>query len=107
MRNVVPCNGCTACCRNEVVLLSVEHGDDPDRYVTDMLVGGPALRHKENGECVYLGEVGCTIHETVPYACRMFDCRRWLMKCPDAMVDLLLPDDVYGEVEKAAKERLP
>jgi Fe-S-cluster containining protein len=33
------------------------------------------LKRRENGDCVYLSESGCTIYERRPSACRAFDCR--------------------------------
>lgn len=33
------------------------------------------LKVKDNGECTYLGENGCTIYERRPYMCRIYDCR--------------------------------
>lgn len=33
------------------------------------------LAHKPNGECVYLQEVGCSIHDHAPSLCRLADCR--------------------------------
>jgi Fe-S-cluster containining protein len=107
--NLVPCNGCTACCKHERIILHPT--DDPSQYLTIPTRQGdgePALmlRHKLNGECVYLGETGCTIHGRAPWACRMFDCRRWLLGFPEAMQELLTPDDIDGEVIAAARARL-
>lgn len=75
----VPCAGCTQCCRNnEYVFL---HADENlDKYAHDMVVmpNGrirPALKHKENGDCVYLTEAGCGIYENRPQVCRHYDCR--------------------------------
>jgi hypothetical protein len=34
-RTTVPCAGCTACCRNEVLVLEPENGDDVDSYEHD------------------------------------------------------------------------
>lgn len=81
--SAVPCNGCTACCENELVFLQPEYGDDPSKYET-YLVENPltgkrehALRQKLGGGCWYLEKgVGCTIHERAPVYCRIFDCRR-------------------------------
>lgn len=42
------------------------------------------LAHKANGECVYLGKKGCTIHDRAPIVCKAFDCRRWLKAILDA-----------------------
>lgn len=64
------------------------------------------LKHKPNGDCVYLDENGCSIHDHAPWVCRMFDCRRWLLGFPAAMQELLSPDDLDGEVIKAAKARI-
>jgi Fe-S-cluster containining protein len=72
----VPCNGCTLCCRDHhLVLLFPEYGDDVASYETQMIGGAHALKMKENGDCIYLGEGGCSIHERVPGVCREFDCR--------------------------------
>ena len=110
-RNEVPCNGCTACCKRERVLLAPEHGDRIDDYdVTPTRPGDGnvryMLRHKPNGDCHYLSPKGCTIHHMAPWACRQFDCRKWLQGFPEALQDMLLPDDLDGEVVKAARARL-
>jgi Fe-S-cluster containining protein len=34
------------------------------------------LAHAKNGNCIYLGENGCTIHDTKPQMCKEMDCRR-------------------------------
>jgi len=76
----VPCNGCTACCQNDLIMLHPEMGDDPTRYAchpaVNPITGQPgwALDHKPGGGCVYLGEAGCTIHPAHPAICREFDC---------------------------------
>jgi len=33
------------------------------------------LDRKDNGDCIYLGPDGCTIHGRAPWVCRDFDCR--------------------------------
>jgi hypothetical protein len=33
------------------------------------------IAHKPNGECIYLDEHGCTIHDKAPSLCRSADCR--------------------------------
>lgn len=79
----VPCNGCTACCKNDLIFLSPQMGDRPETYLTmpatNPLTGqsGLALQKGDRG-CVYLGEAGCTIHDRVPAVCRTFDCRAML-----------------------------
>lgn len=76
----VACNGCTACCRNELLILHPEMGDDPATYetqaVTHPLTGKPAvaLQQRPNGDCIYLGDDGCTIWGRHPAICREFSC---------------------------------
>lgn len=84
----VPCNGCTACCRGEMILLMP--GDDQSRYWTQIVVnpitGQPGLavaKKPDRNECIYLGEGGCTIHDRAPAVCRAFDCRRWVLGLGD------------------------
>jgi len=83
----VPCNGCVACCRNELVVLYPEHGDDltleHDKVDTPH---GPlhVLKQRENGDCFYLGPQGCTIHDRAPAICKVFDCRRYFLSMPRA-----------------------
>jgi len=75
----VPCNGCRACCLSDLIILHEELGDDPETYKCHgELVGGRIiffLDRKFNGECVYLDEHGCTIHDRAPAVCKEFDCR--------------------------------
>lgn len=77
----VPCNGCTACCKGQRIILGRE--DDGEIYVVEGTVRGndgaiqTMLAHKPNGDCWYLGPDGCTIHGRAPKACRDFDCRKW------------------------------
>jgi len=57
-----------------------EMGDNPSSYQTAMcFTPGKTpyliLDRHANGDCVYLGQVGCTIWERAPYECRKFDCR--------------------------------
>lgn len=81
----VPCNGCVACCKHEVVVLFPEKGDDPSQYdcveieIEGVVEKRHALRHKDNGDCVYLGEKGCTIYDRTPAVCREFDCRTYFL----------------------------
>ena len=73
----VPCGSCKLCCQNfTVVVVMRDQGDDPETFETDgdgddLLT----LKHKPNGDCIYLGEDGCTIHDRAPTMCRVFDCR--------------------------------
>ncbi len=77
----VPCDGCTHCCKNELLVLHPEMGDRPEQYETQQVknpITGQqvfALKQKPNGDCIYLGDDGCTIHGKAPAICREFDCR--------------------------------
>jgi hypothetical protein len=53
-----------------------ECGDDPSQYATDEYEGRLILKHKDNGDCIYLDRAkGCTIHNHRPVICRELDCR--------------------------------
>lgn len=72
----VPCNGCTMCCKNDAVRI-LPH-EDASRWQTvphDYMPGQRMLAHKVNGDCVYLGDKGCTIQDGKPQICGEMDCR--------------------------------
>ena len=76
----VPCGPCHACCRSELVMILPDEGDIIENYDHELIfipgVGEMAfLRHLKNGDCVYLGRDGCTIHGRAPHLCKIFDCR--------------------------------
>lgn len=85
-RAKVPCNGCRLCCINDMIILHPEMGDDTGAYETvpcrNPITGKPArmLAHKANGECIYLGAGGCTIHDRAPAICREYDCRKMFLR---------------------------
>lgn len=90
--------------------------DDPEKYLTtpwqNPVTGqmGLALQHRENGECVYLGEKGCTIHDHAPVICKEFDCRLWYLSKPRPERRRMMHDSrsgVAGEVLKAGMLRVP
>lgn len=79
----VACDGCKACCRGEMVLLT--EGDDLANYpeaisldVEDPFTGKkPTIlipHKKDSADCIYLGESGCTIYDKRPKMCRVFSC---------------------------------
>ncbi len=79
----VPCNGCTLCCQGDAVRLEQEDGahqyqTEPHPYVPGALM----LAHKPNGECVYLENDGCSIHDHAPSLCRAADCRTLALRLP-------------------------
>lgn len=111
MRNSVPCNGCQACCKNQRIILTA--ADDPSQYITIPTKRGNQgklqlmLAHKANGDCIYLDEGGCSIHDRAPQVCKSFDCRAWFRSFTESDRELLLSDDSYDrETARAAKARL-
>ncbi len=73
----VPCNGCTLCCKNDAVRI-LPH-EDASRWQTEphpYMDGALMLAHKPNGDCVYLGDGGCTRQDDKPQVCYEMDCRR-------------------------------
>ena len=67
-----PCNGCTACCKQDTIVLGPR--DDPEKYRWHLESGQRVLDRKPNGECTYLTSKGCGIHGAAPAVCRSFDC---------------------------------
>ena len=77
----VPCNGCTLCCQGDAIRLTEE--DNPNEYLTEphpYISGELMLAHKANGDCIYLVESGCSIHDRAPSLCRSADCRSLALK---------------------------
>ena len=73
---IVPCNGCTACCRGRAIRpLYPERGDVVEDYEHQRVDGILALAWSEDGDCIYVGPEGCTIHDHRPALCRGYDCR--------------------------------
>ena len=72
----VPCNGCTLCCQGDAIRLQPE--DDASQYLTEphpYAAGTLMLAHKPNGDCIYMTNSGCSIHDRAPLLCRAADCR--------------------------------
>jgi len=85
----VPCGTCTLCCRcwDEIPLTPAEARRLEHRQGKT----GPALPHKDNGECVHLQIDGrCAIYDTRPNACRLFDCRVYLA-VPERLISTMTP----------------
>jgi len=89
----VPCNGCTACCRSPNMpprLTEEERGNYPDAEMNELL-GDWSLPRKADGSCVKLIDGKCSIYESRPYICRVFDCRIYLAAaCAPDDDDILL-----------------
>ena len=86
----MPCDGCTLCCEGDAVRLLPE--DYTNNYLTEIhpyLSGELMIAHKVNGECIYLKDSGCGIHDNAPVMCRIADCRSLVLKLNfDAAMEL-------------------
>lgn len=70
----VPCETCTACCREpQVQLLREEWERFPDAERGE--AGERYLPRQEDGSCTRFVDGKCSIYADRPYACRIFDCR--------------------------------
>jgi hypothetical protein len=87
----VPCNGCTACCRDPNLFVDVTDEEAKRLKVhqdTNMdqreYKNGVAwvLDRNEKGECVYLIDNRCSIYSERPKSCRQYDCRVHLLGFP-------------------------
>lgn len=82
----VDCGACRACCKRQ--LITLQPGEDPSAYDCHTIEGPAgnlyALRHKPNGDCVYLGPDGCVIYGRHPIICRVFDCVAFAAAWPRA-----------------------
>ena len=77
----VPCNGCTLCCQGDAVRITEE--DNADGYLTEShpyIPNALMIAHKPNGDCIYLNDTGCSIHDRAPSLCRSADCRSLALK---------------------------
>jgi Fe-S-cluster containining protein len=66
------------------------------------------LSQHDNGDCVYLGDGGCTIYDRRPAVCRGFDCRRLFMSQSrderrQWIKDKMVSRDVYAAARKRLK----
>ncbi len=94
MRARTPCGDCQLCCQSTSVA-SLAPGEE-QIYASEIHLGQLVIAKKTNGDCVYLNESGCSIHEDAPLACRKFDCA--------AMVKLKVR--VGDEIYRRGKELL-
>lgn len=77
----VPCGTCRACCIADRVPLREA---EVERFAHRRDAQGYALAIKDNGECIYLTERGCSVHDAPPDICRRFDCRVLFLDTPKA-----------------------
>jgi uncharacterized protein len=81
------CHACKRCCRNkairvgpyEILRLARFLGISTTQFIESHTeAGGTVLRPKENGDCGFLGERGCTVHPDWSLACRLYPLARWV-----------------------------
>lgn len=79
---IINCNGCTECCRGPRKLSISE--SDAQRLKHYRVFNNEGMTYylarKENEDCYYLGDSGCSIYDTRPDKCRVFDCRDHIEK---------------------------
>jgi hypothetical protein len=75
------CGRCLQCCRSktiplnpyEVARLAAYLGETTTQFLArHTVMGGAALRRRDDEACVFLGEDGCTVHPARPLACRLY-----------------------------------
>lgn len=104
------CHACNRCCRNKAIRVSPYEILRLARYLgisTTQFIerhteaGGTVLRAKENGDCGFLGERGCTVHPDRPLACRIYPLARWVSPEGEESFGHLTPhpktEGVYGK----------
>ena len=102
------CAGCRACCIGDPILILPNRGDEHRRWKTRKRPDGKReLMRGADGNCVYLGEHGCTIHGKQPYMCRVYDCRKHflavLAKEGEAGVQARIASGLNGLAEGRAR----
>lgn len=109
----VPCNGCRLCCTNDMIFLHPDEGDRPQDYLTQPVFNpitgkaGLMLQKGADGNCVYLGAEGCTIHGRAPVICRTFDCRRLYLRFSSAQrKQMIRAGQADAAVFEAGRKRL-
>lgn len=74
----VPCGSCTECCRGPDRRLALHPFDNPAEYETYEIDEVVYLARKDNDDCLYLTDAGCSIYERRPIVCRQWDCRNYV-----------------------------
>lgn len=101
----IDCGTCRKCCKGQQLILLVD-GDDPRQY--DCYEIGPdqfAVKRQANGDCIYLGEHGCTIHGRHPTVCKVFNCLEFVRRMDQGAYDGLGPR-LDNKVVKEGRKRL-
>ena len=102
------CGACRKCCTGHQLIALVEE-DNPANYQCHEYAPGLwAVDHNAEGDCIYLGEKGCTIWGRHPAVCRAFDCAALVKRMDEGAfdgIDSRLDNDVIREGRRRLKER--
>jgi uncharacterized protein len=104
------CHACNRCCHNkairvnpyEILRLARYLGISTTQFIERHTeAGGTVLRPKENGDCGFLSERGCSVHPDRPLACRLYPMARWVTSNGAESFGHLTPhprtEGVYGK----------
>jgi hypothetical protein len=104
------CHACKRCCRNkairvnpyEILRLARRLEMSTTQFIErNTEAGGTVLRSRDDGNCVFLGEEGCTVHPDRPLACRIYPLARWVSADGEESFGHLVPhpqtEGVYGK----------
>ena len=99
------CNGCTACCHRQLVVLMPE---EMDQFPHVIERGLPVLpRRMMTDDCIYLAEGGCSIHGRAPKVCQEYDCRvEFLNTPPEERFRQVREAEAPAAIFRAGRERL-
>ena len=107
LTRIVACGTCRLGCVQDAIVLHPECGDDPGQYETVEWLGCLILKHKPNGECVYLAPGGCSIYERRPAICREFDCADLINRHSRHTVQRMIANNIISRpVVKQARKLL-
>jgi Fe-S-cluster containining protein len=73
------CGACSRCCRDKGIMvnpyeaarLAASQGLTTTRFLAEC-TDGVHLRRRGDGDCIFLGERGCTVHADRPLVCRLY-----------------------------------
>lgn len=101
----VPCGSCKACCKSDRIILGPT--DRRETYRWHKEGHQDVVDRKENGECIYLADGGCSIHANAPDICKRFDCRVLVTITPAWRQGVRITQNPsLSLVYKAGRERL-
>lgn len=105
----VSCNGCTECCKHDVIVLTPKDNLLLYRWHFEWFAGKerPVLDRKEDASCIYLTNTGCSIYGRAPLVCRGFDCRKLFRDTPEDVREKRMSENPQMiKVYKAGELRL-